>query len=70
MVASHYTRTSGDPIAATCQCLEALVKQVGDRCVGLWERLAMYTQLPIIISTVSKARDLWAERSSCKVEWH
>src|SRR5271165_2100183 len=35
MVAAHYTRTSGDPIAATRQCLHALVDKVGNRCVGL-----------------------------------
>ena len=35
MVAAHYTRTSGDPIAATRQCLHALVDKVGNRRVGL-----------------------------------
>jgi len=30
MVASYYTRTQGDPIAATRQCLRALVDQVGN----------------------------------------
>ncbi len=35
VVASHYTRTSGDPIAATRRCLDALVRQVGNCCAGL-----------------------------------
>jgi predicted CoA-substrate-specific enzyme activase len=35
VVASYYTRTNGDPVAATRECLRALVKQVGNRCVSL-----------------------------------
>ena len=35
MVASHYTRTQGDPVAATRACLRALVDQVGNRRVSL-----------------------------------
>ena len=35
VVASYYTRTQGDPIAATRECLKALVEQVGNRCIGL-----------------------------------
>jgi len=35
LVASHYTRTNGDPIAATRRCLEALVTQVGNLRAGL-----------------------------------
>ncbi|MDH3287544.1 MAG: anhydro-N-acetylmuramic acid kinase [Betaproteobacteria bacterium] len=35
VVASHYTRTRGDPIAAVRECLRALVAQVGNRHVGL-----------------------------------
>ena len=35
LVASHYTRTKGDPVAATRECLRALVDQVGNRRVGL-----------------------------------
>jgi predicted CoA-substrate-specific enzyme activase len=35
VVASHYTRTNGDPVAATRECLKALVGQVGNRPVGL-----------------------------------
>jgi predicted CoA-substrate-specific enzyme activase len=35
VVASHYTRTKGDPVAATRECLRALADQVGNRCVGL-----------------------------------
>ena len=33
VVASHYTRTRGDPVAATRECLQALVDQVGNRRV-------------------------------------
>jgi predicted CoA-substrate-specific enzyme activase len=33
VVASHYTRTRGDPIAAARECLQALVSQVGNRRV-------------------------------------
>jgi predicted CoA-substrate-specific enzyme activase len=33
-VASHYTRTRGDPVAATRECLQALVKSVGNRRVS------------------------------------
>lgn len=35
VVASHYTRTNGEPIAAARRCLEALVKQAGNCPVGL-----------------------------------
>jgi predicted CoA-substrate-specific enzyme activase len=35
VVASHYRRTRGDPVAATRECLRALVAQVGNRPVGL-----------------------------------
>lgn len=35
IVASHYARTNGDPVAATRQCLRALVDQVGSRQVTL-----------------------------------
>ncbi|MGE5060619.1 MAG: acyl-CoA dehydratase activase [Betaproteobacteria bacterium] len=35
VVASYYTRTKGDPVAATRECLRALVEQVGNRCVSL-----------------------------------
>ena len=34
-VASHYTRTHSDPVAATRECLRALVQQVGNLRVGL-----------------------------------
>lgn len=35
VVASHYTRTRGDPVAAARECLQALVKAVGNRLVRL-----------------------------------
>jgi predicted CoA-substrate-specific enzyme activase len=35
VVASHYTRTKGDPVAATRECLRALADLVGNRSVGL-----------------------------------
>lgn len=35
VVASHYARTNGDPVAAARQCLQALVDQVGNRSVDL-----------------------------------
>ena len=35
IVASYYTRTKGDPVAATRECLRALVDQVGNRSVGM-----------------------------------
>ena len=35
VVASYYTRTKGDPVAATRECLQALVDHVGNRSVGL-----------------------------------
>lgn len=35
VVASHYARTSGDPVAATRECLKALAAQVGNREVML-----------------------------------
>ena len=35
VVASHYTRTKGDPVAATRECLRALADLVGNRAVSL-----------------------------------
>jgi len=35
IVASYYTRTRGDPVAASRECLRCLVDQVGNRCVRL-----------------------------------
>ena len=35
LVASHYTRTRDDPVAAVRECLRALIGQVGNRPVGL-----------------------------------
>lgn len=35
VVASYYTRTKGDPVAATRECLRGLADQVGNRAVGL-----------------------------------
>lgn len=35
VVASYYTRTKGDPVAATRECLRALVEHIGNRTVGL-----------------------------------
>ena len=35
VVASHYTRTKGDPVAAARECLQALVNQLGNRRVRL-----------------------------------
>lgn len=35
VVATHYTRTKGEPVAATRACLQALVDQVGNRRVSL-----------------------------------
>lgn len=35
LVAAHYTRTRGDPVAATRECLRALAQQVGNRWVNL-----------------------------------
>ncbi len=35
LVASHYARTNGDPIAAIRQCLRALAAAIGNRAVGL-----------------------------------
>lgn len=35
VVASHYARTRSDPVAATRECLQALVNQVGNRRVHL-----------------------------------
>jgi predicted CoA-substrate-specific enzyme activase len=35
VVASHYTRTHSDPVAAVRECLHALVSEVGNRDVGL-----------------------------------
>ncbi|MHC4949050.1 MAG: acyl-CoA dehydratase activase, partial [Planctomycetota bacterium] len=35
VAASHYARTSGDPVAATRDCLRALAGRVGDRPVAL-----------------------------------
>jgi predicted CoA-substrate-specific enzyme activase len=35
MVATHYARTRGDPVAAARECLQALVRQAGNRRVRL-----------------------------------
>lgn len=35
VVASHYARTNGDPVAATRHCLRELVNQIGNRSVTL-----------------------------------
>ena len=35
VVASYYTRTKGDPVAATRECLRALVDHIGNRSIGL-----------------------------------
>ncbi len=35
LVATHYTRTRDDPVAAVRECIRALVSQVGNRPVGL-----------------------------------
>jgi predicted CoA-substrate-specific enzyme activase len=35
LVASHYARTSGDPITAVRKCIRELAREVGDRPVGL-----------------------------------
>ena len=35
VVATHYTRTRGDPVQATRECLRALVERVGNRRVNL-----------------------------------
>jgi predicted CoA-substrate-specific enzyme activase len=35
LVASHYARTNGDPIAATRRCLRALAAEIGNHAVGL-----------------------------------
>ncbi|MBI2496490.1 MAG: activase, partial [Opitutae bacterium] len=35
LVASHYTRTNGDPLAATRECLRRLAEKTGDHPVGL-----------------------------------
>ena len=35
LVASHYTRTQGDPVTAARACLRALAAQVGNRPIGL-----------------------------------
>ncbi len=35
VVATYYTRTQGDPVAATRECLRALVDRIGNRGVGL-----------------------------------
>jgi predicted CoA-substrate-specific enzyme activase len=35
LVATHYTRTRDDPVAAVRECLRALIGQVGNRPVGL-----------------------------------
>ena len=45
VVASHYGRTKGNPVAATRECLHALVDQVGNRRIGL-------------IATTGSAREL------------
>ena len=45
VVASHYTRTRGDPVAAARECLQSLANQVGNRRVRL-------------IATTGSAREL------------
>ncbi len=45
VVASHYTRTRGDPVAAARECLQALARQTGNRRVRL-------------IATTGSAREL------------
>jgi predicted CoA-substrate-specific enzyme activase len=35
VVTSHYTRTRGNPVAATRECLQALIDAVGNRSIGL-----------------------------------
>jgi predicted CoA-substrate-specific enzyme activase len=45
LVASHYTRTHDDPVAAVRECLRVLIDQVGNRTVGL-------------VSTTGSAREL------------
>ncbi len=45
VVASHYGRTKGNPVAATRECLQALIGQVGNRPIGL-------------IATTGSAREL------------
>ncbi len=35
VVASYYGRTKGNPVAATRECLQALIEQVGNRPIGL-----------------------------------
>lgn len=45
IIASHYTRTNGDPIGATKECLAAIVDQIGNEKVEL-------------IATTGSARDI------------
>jgi predicted CoA-substrate-specific enzyme activase len=45
VVASHYARTHDDPVAAVRECLKELIRQVGNRPVGL-------------VSTTGSAREL------------
>ncbi len=45
LVASHYTRTRGDPVAAARECIHALVAQAGNRLIRL-------------IATTGSAREL------------
>ena len=35
LIASHYTRTNGDPVAAIRECLHALEYEVGNRAITL-----------------------------------
>lgn len=35
VVASHYGRTKGNPVAATRECLQVLISQIGNRAIGL-----------------------------------
>ncbi len=35
VVASHYTRTRSDPVAATRECLRSIARDVGNLCIGL-----------------------------------
>ena len=45
LIASHYARTNGDPIAATRKCLRALAEEIGPHAIGL-------------IATTGSAREL------------
>jgi len=60
VVASHYTRTNGDPVTAVRECLRSLAGQVG-------RGRSMRSQPTI--STASRERVAWVGRSSCRVAW-